>query len=385
MNKILALVLFLLLIGCQSTSQDINHKYPNTTTTNKNDVQPKPAKTHHSHKLHINVVPADAQIYITNIKPKFAQGIELPNGEYKIKIKKQGFKTVLQTVRLTSSDQDKTLNITLKQDQLAFNSKNRVRKLTQMEPRSYKADVKALFGKKSSSLALASLVEWHNGELVHEFEGRYANSYTLDIKSGLMAPAYKGLKKDLSYDKKLKIVKKYDQALFQRIQNLRTQAREFLNTEYIIQVRHGLTEEEVVAAHDDEDETFATSIKWTASFYDSDDKNYIKGNKVDLLDLHKLKRELKSDDYGVWNFVWDFSYRGRMSEKDLLIKHIPRKKIISLWKNMPSSRYGRNEKYFDLEVLTRISDVYLDSGSEIVFKFEPIEIRVKDLDIKQKL
>ena len=129
MNKILILIAVFLLFGCQSTIQEINNKYSNT---NDRTVQKEPSSVNKLHKLYVNVVPSAAQIYITNIKPKFAQGIELKNGEYKIKVKKQGFKTVLQTVNFSSLDKDKTLTIAMKKDESLFVSSKNIRTMTRL-------------------------------------------------------------------------------------------------------------------------------------------------------------------------------------------------------------------------------------------------------------
>jgi len=64
-----------------------------------------------TYSLTINSIPSDAKVYITNIKPRYRDGIELEEGKYKIKVKKRGYETKLFNVDL---NRDKDIDIALK-------------------------------------------------------------------------------------------------------------------------------------------------------------------------------------------------------------------------------------------------------------------------------
>lgn len=62
------------------------------------------------YSLTINTNPKNTKIYITNIKPKYYDGIKLKAGKYTLKIKKEGYQSSLKTIDLTK---DEVLNISL--------------------------------------------------------------------------------------------------------------------------------------------------------------------------------------------------------------------------------------------------------------------------------
>ena len=75
--------------------------------------------SNHSQKfsLTVNVIPKDskdskARVYITNIKPKYKDGIKLVKGKYKIKVIKDGYETQYKTINLYKNI---VLSIVLKQ------------------------------------------------------------------------------------------------------------------------------------------------------------------------------------------------------------------------------------------------------------------------------
>ena len=61
--------------------------------------KPAKAKTK-TYPLTINTQPADAKVSITNIKPRYKDGILLKPGNYKIKVSKKGYKTKYLTATL---------------------------------------------------------------------------------------------------------------------------------------------------------------------------------------------------------------------------------------------------------------------------------------------
>jgi len=62
------------------------------------------------HSLIVKVSPTDARVYITNIKPKYYDGIKLKKGFYKIKVIKKGYISKNKNIQLTDN---LTLNIIL--------------------------------------------------------------------------------------------------------------------------------------------------------------------------------------------------------------------------------------------------------------------------------
>jgi len=60
--------------------------------------------------LKVNPNPYQASVYITNIKPKYKDNMKLKRGTYKVKVKKNGFETVIRTIVL---DRDKEIDIRL--------------------------------------------------------------------------------------------------------------------------------------------------------------------------------------------------------------------------------------------------------------------------------
>ncbi len=71
------------------------------------DVTPEPKK----YALMVNPTPKDSTIKIMNIIPKYRPGIALAQGQYDVKVEREGYKTVRQWVALT--DADVTLDIPL--------------------------------------------------------------------------------------------------------------------------------------------------------------------------------------------------------------------------------------------------------------------------------
>ena len=69
-------------------------------------------------RLTINPTPSSAKVTITNIKPRYYDGIELEKGKYNIKISKKGYITKKGTINLQS---DTNINITLKKIQAPIN------------------------------------------------------------------------------------------------------------------------------------------------------------------------------------------------------------------------------------------------------------------------
>jgi len=383
MNKILTLLFIILLSGCQSTLQKLDSSHLSSSNKNKAELRPS---IHDTHKLYVKVSPADAQIYITNIKPKFAQGIELKNGEYKIKIKKKGFKTTLRTVTFSALDKDKTLTVNIKKDKLTFESSKSIRTMTRLRNPStvqrHNQRNDNLFKKKSISLALASLIEWNKGQTTFPYRYMYGD-HKMDIEKRLFEPAYKRIKKDLSYKKNLSIVNKYETSALKKIQSLRPKAAKYLNSLYVIKLRYGFNEEELVAAFDDEDEVFSLEIDWQSTFFADD--SYIKRNRIDYVNVEKFKKELRATSSQTSSYVHQWHYNGKMKEQDITLKNISYDNILTLWKNMPRSRYKRGEKILEVDVLVEISNVKLNGPTNILFELKPSQISIKGLNLKQNI
>ena len=64
--------------------------------------------------LKVNVTPPDARVYITNIKPKYYDGIALKEGSYALKIKKDGYLTEERIIDLFDN---LVMNISLRKNQ----------------------------------------------------------------------------------------------------------------------------------------------------------------------------------------------------------------------------------------------------------------------------
>ncbi len=74
--------------------------------------------THFS--LTINTNPRDARVYITNIKPKYYDGIKLKKGTYNIKVKRDGYLTKEGSIELSRSE---NINIVLEKEQVVYKAK----------------------------------------------------------------------------------------------------------------------------------------------------------------------------------------------------------------------------------------------------------------------
>lgn len=71
--------------------------------------------------LTINTIPKDARVRITNIKPRYKDGIELKKGNYKIEVSKKGYITKKEKINLQSS---LVLNIELEKKNISKNQFN---------------------------------------------------------------------------------------------------------------------------------------------------------------------------------------------------------------------------------------------------------------------
>ncbi len=76
------------------------------------------APTHFS--LTINTNPKDARVYITNIKPRYYDGIKLKKGTYNIKVKRAGYLTKEGSIELTRSE---SIDIVLEKDKVIYKAK----------------------------------------------------------------------------------------------------------------------------------------------------------------------------------------------------------------------------------------------------------------------
>jgi len=81
------------------------------------------APTHFS--LTINTTPYNAKVYITNIKPKYYDGIKLKKGTYNIKVKRAGYLTKEGTIELTRSE---SINIVLEKEKVVYKAKPKPQK-----------------------------------------------------------------------------------------------------------------------------------------------------------------------------------------------------------------------------------------------------------------
>ena len=86
------------------SESDVDEHTPKSEVTLKPVKQSEPTRKTREYALFVNVTPPDADIKITNIIPKFQQGILLKKGTYKLKIDKIGYETIFETVRITDSD-----------------------------------------------------------------------------------------------------------------------------------------------------------------------------------------------------------------------------------------------------------------------------------------
>jgi len=371
MKNILAIVTFLSVLGCGSTYQDLTQKYIKSDNQKKAPIQQKAM----THKLFVNATPADSRIYITNIKPKFKQGIELENGQYTIKIKKQGYQTVLKTVNFTQNNQDKTLNIELKQDELAFNTTKNVRKITNYLD--YGRTYYRLFDKHSLSMAMAALLEWNNGESKYPYTRPHTFSpQVLDIKKSMFEDYFEGIDDDLYYQRNLEIVKKYEDKANQKIEKLRPKAREYLDSMYVIKLKLSYDNEEFAKLYDNEDKVFTPTIKWSMGLGRDSDFFVRKSHNM-------MAKELRNKYPGN---IKKLFYKGKMDKVKLSVKDISLEEILKYWEKAPKSRH-RNERDFEVEVLTKISNVVINptDDHQIVFSFEPVQFRFKGLNVKQDI
>jgi len=86
---------------------------PTTTTGASPEQTPMGADRKGKERIYVKVTPADAPIRIINIAETFRQGMELGQGHYVIKVKKDGYETEVKEVDMVRGN-DMTVNITLR-------------------------------------------------------------------------------------------------------------------------------------------------------------------------------------------------------------------------------------------------------------------------------
>lgn len=95
-------------------SQPVNDR--TSLPANRDTVKSAKTKTNviatNSFHLTIGVVPADAQIRILNIKPRYWSGISLQPGRYHVEVSKPGYKTVRKWFEVADSDIQATISLT---------------------------------------------------------------------------------------------------------------------------------------------------------------------------------------------------------------------------------------------------------------------------------
>ena len=394
MKKIIAICVLGLLFGCQSTIQDLNTKYlksNNQTQAKKTVEKPKSLK----HKLFINVTPSDANIYITNIKPKFKQGIELPNGDYKIKVKKQGYETVLNTINFNSESANKTLNITLKADALAFKSNKPIKRLTKLDRYGHDYDYSRVWGKGSPSLALAMLMEANNGEVSYPYKTWGGQSGVLNIETDLLKNVYSKIKKDLSYKDNIRYLDSKTKLAFNKVSAKSKYAKKNLESHYIIHVRRRISEEEYVKLYDDEDKTLTIKTsEFKATFFTEESRSYVgRSTYVDYANLSEISKKLKlNTGWGVYtaSITPRFILDGYMYDNSFKFTNVSYDEFISGWSRMKKDKWCKgSEKVMDLEVLVSISNAKYSTNHNgyngINLELKPLQARFQPIRKKMKI
>ena len=332
------------------------------------------------HKLYVNATPTDSKIYITNIKPKFRQGIELTDGKYTIKVMKQGFQTSIQTVEFSGDDESKTLKVDLKVDRTAFSSDRPIEEIYRINSGSHRPAYK--LGDSKASLALALLMEQNallgNYKYIHLGDRIYSKEHVYD---DFVLNKKKDLKKDFSYSKKLALLEKEKSKAISIIESKREMARDLFNTNFVVRMQYRMDEEEFLKHYNFEKETMNFRDKWSASFYQAEIKDVDSGGReyYDYVDFDYLSNNLFKKNSYVWGYTAEVPFHGVMGKKDYSFKNISFDRLSKAWNEMKRDIYCRSdEKVVSFDVLVKISDVVSDDGVKVMFS--PLQARFVELD-----
>ena len=123
------------------------------------------APTHFS--LTINTTPRDARVYITNIKPKYYDGIKLKKGTYNIKVKKSGYLTKEGSIELSRSE---SIDIILEKETTVYKEKPKLKKRV-ISSKSKDWNKKIFSGKRSYSKNSSNTVKDNYTGLIWQKKG----------------------------------------------------------------------------------------------------------------------------------------------------------------------------------------------------------------------